>query len=166
MNHTDYISIPFPKALYDKIVLRSGGKLDPVQLAEDQVEAFIDRNTKEDLLWTKAGLEAFAEEERIRNSGIGEGDLLSGHLWKPVFLTNGTRLRMTYKGTSHYAEIRGDKVQGADQKFDSVSQWVRHVAGGTSRNAWLDVWVRRPGRDQDYRAADAVRKETTIDINL
>jgi len=163
MESTDYISIPFPKTLYDMIVIRSGGKLDPVQLAADQVEHFIERNTTEDGFWTEAGLEAFAEEERIRNSGKGELDLLSGHLWKPVFMINGTRLRMSYKGTSHYAEVRGDKIQGDDRKFDSVSQWVRHVAGGTSRNAWLDVWIRRPGRDTDFRSADDLRKEALAD---
>lgn len=160
MDATDYISIPFPKALYDMIIVRSGGKLDPVQLAADQVEGFIERNTTEDSFWTEAGLEAFADEERARNSGAGARDLLAGHLWKPVFLLNGTRLRMSYKGTSHYAEVRGDKIQGADRVFDSVSQWVRNVAGGTSRNAWLDVWIKRPLRDHDYRSADAIRRET------
>ena len=163
MEATEYISIPFPKALYDMIIIRSGGRLDPVQLAADQVEGFIERNTKEDGFWTEAGLEAFAEEERVRNSGINESDLLSGHLWKPVWLNNGTRLRMTYKGKSHYAEIKGDKIQGEDCKFDSVSQWVRHVAGGTSRNAWLDVWIKRLMRDQDYRSADDIRKEVLAD---
>lgn len=48
MEATEYISIPFPKALYDMIIIRSGGRLDPVQLAADQVEGFIERNTKED----------------------------------------------------------------------------------------------------------------------
>ena len=160
---TDYISIPFPKSLYDRIILRSGGKLDPVQLAADQVEGFVERNTTDHSFWTPEGLEAFAEEERVRNSGASEHDLLSGHLWRPVWLNNGTRLRMSYKGTSHYAEIRGDKIQGEDRKFDSVSQWVRHVAGGTSRNAWLDVWVKRLARDQDYRSADEIRKEALSD---
>jgi len=160
---TDYISIPFPKSLYDMIVIRSGGKLDPVQIAADQVEFFIERNSQEGDFWTDAGLEAFAEEERIRNSGAGEHDLLGGHLWKPVWMPTKTTLRMVYKGTSHYAEVRGDKIQGDDRKFDSVSQWVRHVAGGTSRNAWLDVWIRRPGRDQDYRSADDLRKEALAD---
>jgi hypothetical protein len=164
MDTTDYISIPFPKSLYDMIIIRSGGKLDPVQLAADQVEGFIERNSKEDGFWTDAGLEAFAEEERIRNAGKGGHDLTSGHLWKPVFMVNGTRLRMSYKGTSYYAEVRGDKIQGDDRKFDSVSQWVRHVAGGTSRNAWLDVWIRRPGRDTDYRSADDLRKEAVADV--
>ncbi len=161
---TDYISIPFPKSLYDMIVIRSGGKLDPVHLAAEQVEHFIERNTTDDGFWTPEGLEAFAEEERVRNSGKNDKDILSGHLWKPLFLINGTALRMSYKGKSHYAEVRGDRIEGEDRKFDSVSQWVRHVAGGTSRNAWLDVWIRRPGRDTDYRAADEIRQDVLVDV--
>lgn len=38
--------------------------------------------------------------------------------------------------------------------------WPAAPAG----NAWLDVWIRRPGRDTDYRSADDLRKEALADV--
>jgi hypothetical protein len=147
-------SIPFPQDLYNMIVIRSGGRLDPVALAASQVEAFVERNRFESDFWTEDGLQAFDDEELAPAADYGDPN--KGHLWSPLFLRNGTELRMQYKGTIAYARIVHDKVTADGKAFDSVSQWVRHVAQGTSRNAWLDVWVRIPG-EKDFKGANGMR---------
>lgn len=149
-----HISIPFPQDLYDLIVIRSGGRLDPVELAASQVQAFVERNKFDADFWTDQGLAAFEDEEPAPAEDYGDPE--KGHLWSPLFLRNGTELRMQYKGSISYARIKHDKVTSDGSVFDSVSQWVRHVAGGTSRNAWLDVWVRVPG-EKDFKGANGMR---------
>lgn len=153
----DTISIPFPKDLYNKILIRSGGRLDPVQLAVDQVEQFIDRTQADDIHWTPEGLAAFAEESNVA-SVVDIGDPKGGHLWKPVFLPNGTRLRMHYKSKSYHAQIRKEVIADEEGSHESISQWVRSVASGTARNAWHDVWIKRPS-DADYIYADKLRSD-------
>lgn len=148
------IAIPFPKDLYDMIIVRSGGRLDPVALAVSQVEQFVERNRLDPNFWTDEGISAFMDEEPEVTPDYGDPD--KGHLWQPLFLRNGTELRMQYKNTTAYARIAHDRVVSEEIAYDSVSQWVRHVAGGTSRNAWLDVWVRRPG-EKDFSAANSMR---------
>lgn len=153
----DTISIPFPQALYDKIILRSGGRLDPVQLAIDQVEQFIERTQGDDIHWTREGIAAFAREAGARGF-IDIGDPKGGHMWKPVFLPNGSRLRMNYKSKSYHAQVRREAIHNDDAEFDSISQWVRWVASNTERNAWHDVWIKRPG-DADYIYSDKLRSD-------
>ena len=148
------ISIPFPKDLYDMIVIRSGGRLDPVALAVSQVEQFVDRNRHDPNFWTDEGLGAFADEEPEVTADYGDPD--KGHLWNPLFLRNGTELRMQYKAKTAYARIVHDMVTSGEGAYGSVSQWVKHVADGTSRNAWLDVWVRRPG-EKGFSPANSMR---------
>ena len=152
----DYISIPFPKDLYRLIVVRSGGKLDPALLAVDQVETFIDFHRDDVNFWTDEGLGAFAEESASAAPDVG--DLGRGHQWGPVFLPNGTELRMKYKGKYQYARVEYEGIVHDGQRRPSISQWVRSVAARTSRNAWHDVWVRFP-QEKEYRYADAIRDE-------
>jgi hypothetical protein len=153
----DTISIPFPQALYDKIILRSGGRLDPVQLAIDQVESFIDRTADDDIHWTREGIAAFALE-KLASKFVDIGDPKGGHMWKPVFLPNGTHLRMHYKSKSYHAQVRRETIHNDDHEFESISQWVRWVASNTARNAWHDVWIKRPD-DADYLYSDKVRND-------
>ncbi|MER8885837.1 hypothetical protein NKJ73_07070 [Mesorhizobium sp. M0074] len=150
----DYVSIPFPQDLYNRIILRSGGKLDPVSLAVDQVEQFIERTRDEPLVWTREGVAQFAAEQAVAGAEFGDPD--RGHQWSFVFLPNGTELRMKYLGKTHYATIKSENVVSDATTFSSVSQWVRNVARGTSRNAWHDVWIRFP-KESEFRYSDTVR---------
>ena len=154
----DYVSIPFPTDLYKLIVVRSGGKLDPARLAVDQVEGFIQANHDDASFWTDEGLEAFAEENAPAAVALDYGDPARGHFWSPLTLPNGTELRMRYKHKSQYARIAHEMVVWENKKFGSISQWVRSVAENTSRNAWHDVWIKRPG-EKDFQYSDAVRRE-------
>ena len=149
------ISIPLPAKLYNLILLRSGGRLDPVQLAISQVEGFVDANADDPALWTKEGLKAFDEERRAVEPE--HGDPTTGNQWGPLLLANGTRLRMKYEGTQHYAQVAFDKIVYGEEVLRSVSQWVRRVARNTNRNAWNDVWVQYPGQT-DFVFGDQLRR--------
>lgn len=150
------INIPFPQQLYDKIVLRSGGRLDPCALAVDQVEAFLERNMQDPQFWTEEGLRAFEQEQRAAISP-SVGDPSRGFQWQQVFLPNGTALRMKYRGEYHYAEIRHERVVDEDGSY-TPAEWARKVANHTHRNAWVDVWVRPPDA-ATWTLADRLRRE-------
>lgn len=154
----DFITIPFPKDLYDRIVIRSGGKLDPATLAVDQVEAFIERNADDPSFWTPEGLAAFqAERGPDTSSSIGDPSL--GYQWQNVFLPNGTRLRMKYRDNYYYADVRHEKVVDDGQQY-TPAQWVRKVANHTARNAWHDIWVLFPG-ESNWHYSDNLRRRQT-----
>lgn len=153
---TDSIFIPFPKELYDLIIIRSGGRMDPVTLAADQVWGFVECNSGEPRFWTEEGLEAFAKEFGSDES-FQLGDTSKGYQWQRVFLPNGTQLRMTYKGRNAYAQVQHEEVVSEGTSY-SPSQWVSKVADNTSRNAWRDIWVRFPG-ERDWKLSDELRQQ-------
>ena len=64
---------------------------------------------------------------------------------------------MTYKGSTYHAAVAGDDFI-YDGKKTTPSEFANTVAGGTSRNAWRDLWIKRP-RDRDFRLADEIRRE-------
>jgi len=77
-----------------------------------------------------------------------------GYHWKNVFLPNGTSLRMKYKGEYYYAAIQGDKTI-FNGKEVSPSEFANSLTE-TSRNAWRDIWVKRPN-DLEWVFADKLR---------
>jgi hypothetical protein len=77
-------------------------------------------------------------------------------MWKHLFLPHGTTVRMKYQGQFHYAKVEGDHLV-FDGKPISPSEFANCVTG-TSRNAWRDLWIKRP-TDQDYYLAETLRSE-------
>lgn len=77
-----------------------------------------------------------------------------GYRWKNLFLPHGTRIRMRYKGEYYYAEVRGDKFM-YNGETASPSIFANRVTR-SSRNAWRDLEIRRPGDDEWY-VADSMR---------
>jgi hypothetical protein len=153
---TDNIYIAFPKDLYDLIVIRSNGQIDPVRLAVTQVEDFIERNRHDPHFWTEEALELFAAEDEA-DDRARLGDPEKGYQWQKLFLPNGTKLRMTYKGRNAYAQVRHERIVGEDGATYSPSQWAGAVADNTSRNAWRDIWILLPGQ-RDWVFADKLRR--------
>ena len=147
----DHIYIPFPKALYDDIVVLSQGRLDPAEIAPEQVLDLIERNL--DSIageWFGKNLNEFVRrqlpaslKQLSQNSNperVGESKSL---FWKTISLPQGTTLRMTYGGKDHYAKVENGKVKDADGYF-SPSRWARKVANNTSRSAPRDIFFKRP----------------------
>ncbi|WP_338721109.1 hypothetical protein [Devosia sp. XK-2] len=147
----NYVCLPFPTSLYNRIVLQSEGKVDPTRLVADLVENYMESNGKD--------LKGLISVEEARPIDRQYGDPGRAHLWGSLKLPNGTELRMRYKHKTHYGRIVHEQVEWEDGIYNSVSQWVRAVAENTSRNAWHDVWVKRPG-DQDFIYSDALRRDS------
>ena len=73
-----------------------------------------------------------------------------GYIWKNLFLPHGTEIRMTYKGKNYRAHVMDDQFI-YDGEQSSPGAMVNTVSG-TSRNAWRDLWIKRPD-DKDWVSA-------------
>lgn len=80
-----------------------------------------------------------------------------GYQWKSVFLPSGTQIRMPYKGNYFYAKVEGDEIiyNGKPTSPGALANTIAH----SSRNAWRDLWVKRPD-DKEWLLADTLRPET------
>ncbi len=84
--------------------------------------------------------------------------IATGYSWKKVFLPSGTALRIRYNSDYHYAKVEGDKLIH-DGAAVSPNQFAQKVAG-CARDAWRDVWIRRPG-DSDFVVAKSLRSKAS-----
>jgi hypothetical protein len=78
-----------------------------------------------------------------------------GFQWKEVFLVAGTQIRMPYKGQFFYAKVEGDSLIFEGQSTTPGA--MVNTITQSSRNAWRDIWVRRPG-DHGWIPASDLRK--------
>jgi len=62
-------------------------------------------------------------------------------VWKEVTVTDGSGVRMHYGGEYHYAKVKNGHIVDEIGSY-SPSEWASKVAGGTSRNAWRDLWFK------------------------
>jgi hypothetical protein len=79
-----------------------------------------------------------------------------GYQWKSLFLPEGTILRSWSYGEHNYARVEGDEIIH-EGKSVSPNQFARSFAR-TTRNAWFDLSVRRPG-EKHFKMASLLRKE-------
>jgi hypothetical protein len=77
-----------------------------------------------------------------------------GYQWKNLFLPSGTQIRMQYKGRYFYAVVKGDDLIH-DGKSTSPANFANNITQ-TSRNAWRDIWVKRP-QDSEWKLANDLR---------
>lgn len=68
--------------------------------------------------------------------------MLDGYQWKELFLPAGTRLRTTYKGQRHYAEVVGDRIVSAG--LDVTPSSFANAPSTTPRSAWRTIWLLFP----------------------
>jgi hypothetical protein len=146
------ISIPVSTQQFVRLVdfLREkGSDRDPVDAVEGAIDYWIQNaNGKtEDLM-----PEVF-ERENYR-----------GYQWKSLLLPPGTKVRMTYKADTYHAAIEGDDFIYKGKKI-SPSEFANTVACGTARNAWRDLWIKRP-QDRDFRLADDLRPPAAPELTL
>ena len=66
---------------------------------------------------------------------------------------------MNYK--SRNAEVRDEEIVFEEMSY-SPSQWASKIAGGTSRNAWRDIWIKERGSDRWVLADDLRRNARAI----
>lgn len=83
-----------------------------------------------------------------------ESDPEAGYQWKQVFLSDGTRLRASFKGQNYFADVKGDLIMHGGHAM-SPSRFA-NLCGSGNRNAWKAVWLRFPG-SEEWLLADVCR---------
>jgi hypothetical protein len=132
-----HISISIPTDQFLELVdfLRSNGDLrDPVELVSTAIDYWLDNAS-----W-KPELIAVSDTR--------------GYQWKSLFLPDSTQVRMQYKGRYFYSKIEGDELI-YDGNPISPANLANSIAG-SSRNAWRDLWIKRP-IDTEWILADDCR---------
>ncbi len=80
-----------------------------------------------------------------------------GYQWKNLFLPDGSQIRMQYKGAYFYAKVDGDEIIYGGGTISPGS--LANTIAGNSRNAWRDLWIKRP-KDKEWKLADECRRDT------
>ncbi len=154
---TSVIYLPCPTERFLSVIemMQSRGiEQDPVSFIMDRLLDYAIENMmmKEDLFVPEADTFGIA----------------MGFRWGGVFLPSGTVLWFKYKGGNYYAKVEGDKLiyrgepvppQGAPRLRpgqEVTPSEFANLVSGTMRNAWVTLYVRRPG-DAEWRLADHLR---------
>lgn len=131
------VSVPLPTKLFLELagfLKAKGDSRDPVVAVVDAIDHWMDNaDWKPELLRQSCG---------------------RGYQWKSLFLPDGTEVRMQYKGQYRYAKVEGDQLLFEGELTTPGS--LANTIAGSSRNAWRDLWVKRPN-DAEWRLADDLR---------
>jgi hypothetical protein len=150
------VFVPIPSEIYNELVLRYGDiKTDVSGTIEYAVSDFLER-TKDEDWWSEQYKNSRDADRMLDDLMKDSGDKNKGYQWLTVFLHNGTRLKMAYKGCDYYAEVAHEKIMYEGESF-SPSGLANRIASGTARNAWRDLWIKRP-RDKEWVLADDLRR--------
>ena len=147
MSVTSTVNPPVSTATFLKLadfLKEHGSDRDPVQAIEDAIDYWM-----ENASWKKADL----MPETVVSAGA------RGYSWKSLFLPSGTMVRIRYEGAYTYAKVVDDYLVYKGERV-SPNQFARQVTG-TARDAWRDLWIKRPA-DADFRVADDLRDPSTV----
>jgi len=147
------LCIPVKSNLITEIILRSRGRINIAQLVENVVVDFLERTKGDGTIWSEEHAEEVLGE--IDDDLSRYGEPTKGYDWHRVFLPNGTRLKTQYRGAEYEAEVRHQQVYFNGNPC-SPSQFASAAANNTSRNAWRDLWIKRPG--DGWKLANTLRK--------
>lgn len=153
------VNVTLDADLYAEFILRSRRSVDVSEWINRIVSNFLDRTRDDPKIWAPDGHSmngVDADEEAFRKK---YGDPQRGYQWPPVFLPNGTQVRMTYKHQSNYAEVRHEKIV-YDGASLTPSELARKIAGNTNRNAWRDLWVKFPN-SRTWTLTDTLRPKVS-----
>ena len=148
-----HICIPLPTKAFLRLVdfLREvESNRDPVAAVEVAIHYWIDNAEwkRDDLL------------PELNSSA------LHGYSWRhkesSLFLPEGTGIRMRYKGQFCYAEVVKDEIRFEGEVL-SPSALTKRITG-SNRNAWRDLWVKRPS-DEKWMLADDLRQKEMRALN-
>lgn len=158
MSESDVIAVPVPARLYNEMVLRLGrGRTtkSAIAMIEHSIESFLERTYGDAAIWSEEhAQEAALDDEHDHHKEFGPPAL--GYRWANVFMPNGTEIEMLYKGRKYRAWVKHQKIVFDGREY-SPSELARRIADNTSRNAWRDLRIKRPG-DKDWSLADHLRQ--------
>ncbi len=146
MNNS-YIAVPIDTSLFREVLQfldSEGVERNPNTVVEQFIRYGLDNAS-----WKK---EVFFPE-LVTETPPAE---LKGYTWGGVLLPHGTLIRMKYMRQFYYAKIDGDQVLYEGKK--TTPSGFANTVTKSSRNAWRDLWIRRPS-DQDWIFADQLRKK-------
>lgn len=139
LNVMSQVSIPIPTALFLDLATflkEKGDPRDPTEVVAAAIDYWMDNaDWKPDLLVETT---------------------THGYQWKQLFLPDGTEIRMQYKGLYSYAKVEGDTITYKGKSVSPAS--LANTIAGSNRNAWRDLWIKRPG-DKEWRLAEECRAE-------
>ena len=148
------IGIPISVEVYNEFVRRMGReKDDVVGVITNVIEDFLERTADQTDMWSAEYADWFETQEKnlgrftdVNERKYGRAD--KGLFWadkegRRVFFPNGTNVRFKYKHKLYYAEIRHQRIHSGDIEYTSMSRFVWGVTN-TPRNAWNDIWMKRP----------------------
>lgn len=150
------VAIPIDSEIIGELYLRIGTpKVDLTDWVQNVVRDYLDR-TADDGNWSEAYY-AYRESQSGSEHFAAEfGDPKGGYHWAPLYLPNGTLIRMEYKRETSQATVKNNKIEFNGQNY-SPSELASAIAAGTNRNAWRDLLIKRPG-DSEWCLADELRR--------
>lgn len=151
------IPIPIDSEIVGELFLRSpsGPKTDVAGWIETIVTDFLER-TADEGYWSEAYYAYREQQSGVKDFLAEFGNPKGGYHWAPLFLPNGTLIRMTYMKEVFNAAVRNDKIEFKGGYF-SPSELAHVIANKTRRNAWRDLLIKRPG-DTEWLLADDIRR--------
>jgi hypothetical protein len=141
---TGMVNVGLDADLYAEFILRTRRSVDVAGWVNRIVGEFLDRTRDDPKIWSPVAQPTNGVDTTEEEFHRQYGDPQRGYQWHPVFLPNGTQLRMVYRTKPHYAEIRHEKVIYEGEAALSPSELARKIARNTNRNAWRDLWVKLP----------------------
>ncbi len=152
-----HMMIPVSESLAIDLIRFSDGRLTPGSIgdmAEELILGMLERTAFDqfnglfgersfefaEIYFSEIAAEWLKEDADARASRRKESRPL---VWKEVTVPHGSEVRMQYGGKYHYAEIKNGRIVDESGSY-SPSEWASTVAGGTSRNAWRDLWFKEP----------------------
>ena len=69
---------------------------------------------------------------------------------------------MHYKGKDYHAQVEENQII-YERKSMTPSELANHIANGTSRNAWRDLYIKFPG-DEGWRLAQDLREAHEVTL--
>jgi hypothetical protein len=144
-----HVSVPLPTSTFLRLVgflQACGSDRDPVDIVEDAVDYWIDNAE-----WKT---ETLLPDAARKGGYPWKVQKTSEHPATALPLPAGTALRIKVGAGFKYAKVNGDSLVYQGEQV-SPNQFAK-LATGTDRDAWRDVWVKRPA-DQDFLHADALR---------
>lgn len=100
-------------------------------------------------------VEFWLAAQQKRAPAAAGGDV-HGYQWKSLFLPEGTQIRCNTYGEQYYASVEGDAIVYQGRKLSPNQLASLHA--DSVRNAWNDLYIRRPG-DKFYKSASRLRRE-------
>lgn len=153
-SNLEHVYVPLHIELFAELEKRLGSAA-VFSAIDEVITQYLDRN---DVGATGYSAEETAKAETVTDKEFFAkfGVTVLGYQWQTLFLPNGTKLRMRYKGEYFYADVVQEEIIYGEESL-SPSRFASAVAEGSSRNAWRDIYVQLPG-SSNWKLASSLRK--------